>query len=266
MTKEEKIKNRKEKNLERLKNFCLMDDDFMTVCFENNIKGVELVLRIILEDPDLIVTEVKTQYFMKNLQKRSLRLDIFATNSSGKKFNIEIQRKDEGAGFKRARYHSSLLDVKVLNVGENFENLPETYVIFITENDILKKGLPLYHIKRYVEETGEIFGDEAHIIYVNGKYRGDTPLGHLMEDFNCTNSEDMYYNELKVSMKYFKETKEGTDKMSTIMEELRAEGKAESLLQSVEQIMKNLSVDLAEACRILSISLEEYEKAKELCE
>ena len=76
----------------------------------------------------------------------------------------------------------------------------------------------------------------------------------------------MYYNELKVSMKYFKETKEGTDKMSTIMEELRAEGKAESLLQSVEQIMKNLSVDLAEACRILSISLEEYEKAKELCE
>ena len=67
-------------------------------------------------------------------------------------------------------------------------------------------------------------------------------------------------------MKYFKETKEGTDKMSTIMEELRAEGKAESLLQSVEQIMKNLSVDLAEACRILSISLEEYEKAKELCE
>ena len=87
-----------------------------------------------------------------------------------------------------------------------------------------------------------------------------------MEDFNCTNSEDMYYNELKVSMKYFKETKEGTDKMSAIMEELRAEGKAESLLQSVEQIMKNLSVDLAEACRILGISLKEYEKAKELCE
>ena len=270
MTKEEKIKSRKEKNLERLKNFCLMDDDFMTVCFENNIKGVELVLRIILEDPDLIVTEVKTQYFMKNLQKRSLRLDIFATNSSGKIFNIEIQRKDGGAGVKRARYHSSLIDAKVLEAGENFENLPETYVIFITENDIFKKGLPLYHIERYVEETGEIFGDEAHIIYVNGKYRGDTPLGRLMEDFNCTNSEDMYYNELKVSMKYFKETKKGTDKMSTIMEELRIEGreegKAESLLQSVEQIMKNLSVDLAEACRILGISLKEYEKAKELCE
>ena len=80
----------------------------------------------------------------------------------------------------------------------------------------------------------------------------------------------MYYNELKRSMKYFKETKEGTEKMSTIMEELRIEGRearnAESLLQSVEQIMKNLSVDLTEACRILGISLEEYEKAKEICE
>ena len=270
MTKEEKLRNRKEKNLERLKNFCLMDDDFMTVCFENNIKDVELVLRIILEEPDLVVTEVKTQYFMKNLQKRSLRLDIFATNSSGKKFNIEIQRKDGGAGFKRARYHSSLIDAKVLEPGENFENLPETYVIFITENDIFKKGLPMYHIERCVAETGEVFGDEEHIIYVNGKYRGDTPLGHLMEDFHCTNSIDMYYNELKRSMKYFKETKEGTEKMSAIMEELRIEGreegKAESLLQSVEQIMKNLSVDLADACRILGISLKEYEKAKELCE
>ena len=139
MTKEERLKNRQKENLERLKNFCLMDDDFMTVCFENNIKGVELVLRIILEEPDLIVTEVKTQYFMKNLQKRSLRLDIFATNSNGKKFNIEIQRKDGGAGFKRARYHSSLIDAKVLNPGEDFGNLPETYVIFITENDIFKK-------------------------------------------------------------------------------------------------------------------------------
>ena len=274
MTKEERLKNRQKENLERLKNFCLMDDDFMTVCFENNIKGVELVLRIILEEPDLIVTEVKTQYFMKNLQKRSLRLDIFATNSNGKKFNIEIQRKDEGAGFKRARYHSSLIDAKVLNPGEDFGNLPETYVIFITENDIFKKGLPMYHIERCVAETGAIFGDEAHIIYVNGKYRGDTPLGHLMEDFHCTNPADVYYNELKGSMRYFKETKEGTEKMSRIMEEAiakeraeaREEAKAESLLQSVERIMKSFSVDLAEACRVLGVSFEEYEKAKEICE
>lgn len=274
MTKEEKLKNRHEENLARLKSFCLMDDDFMTACFENNIKGVELVLRIILEESDLIVTEVKTQYFVKNLQKRSLRLDIFATNSRGEKFNIEIQREDKGAGFKRARYHSSLIDARVLEPGENFEKLPATYVIFITENDILGEGLPLYHVERCILENGKNFKDEAHIIYVNGQYRGNTPLGHLMEDFSCTNPDDMHYNELKECVSYFKETKEGREKMCRAMEEAiereraeaREEAKAEILLQGVEQVMKNLSTDLSEACRILGISLEEYEKAKELCE
>ena len=48
-----------------------------------------------------------------------------------------------------------------------YDALTETYVIFITENDVLKSGLPIYHIDRIVQETGEPFGDEAHIIYVN---------------------------------------------------------------------------------------------------
>ena len=53
-----------------------------------------------------------------------------------------------------------------------------------------------------------------------------------------------------------------------ILEEGRLEGRqfgdAERLCQSVEQVMKNLSVDLTEACRILGVTLEDYEKAKAL--
>ena len=237
MTKEEKLKSRHEENLIRLKNFCLMDDDFMTVCFEENIEGIQLVLRIILEEPDLIVTDVKTQYFIKNLQKRSIRLDIFATNGSGKKYNIEVQRTDKGAGFKRARYNSSLIDAKVLETGKDFENLPETYVIFITENDVIGRGEPIYHINRYIEEANEIFDDKAHIIYVNGKYRGDTPLGHLMEDFHCTEAAKMYYNELKESVRYLKETKEGTEKMCKAMEEAIERERADAKLEGQAEIL-----------------------------
>ena len=42
--------------------------------------------------------------------------------------------------------------------------MPETYVIFITENDVLKGNLPLYHIERRIEELELAFGDESHII------------------------------------------------------------------------------------------------------
>lgn len=237
MTKEEKLKSRQEENLIRLKNFCLMDDDFMTVCFENDIEGIQLVLRIILDESDLIVTDVKTQCFMKNLQKRSVRLDIFATNSKGKKFNIEVQREDKGASPKRARYNSSLIDAKILEMGQDFEKLPETYVIFITENDVLGEGMPLYHIDRNVLETKKAFGDETHIIYVNGQYRGNNPLGHLMSDFHCTEASKMYYNELKQRVQYFKETKEGSEKMCKAMEDAIERERADAKIEAQAEIL-----------------------------
>ena len=117
--------------LQRIRGFRLLDDDFMTKCFEENIEATELVLRIVLNKPDIKVVKVQTQYSMKNIKGRSLRLDIYATDSEDKKYNIEIQRADKGAGAKRARYNSSLIDSNILPAGFEVENLAETYVIFI---------------------------------------------------------------------------------------------------------------------------------------
>ena len=95
-----------------------------------------------------------TQVFVENLVNCSVRLDILATDSVGTKYNIEIQRSDKGAGRKRARYNSSMLDANLLQKGEDFSELPETYVIFITENDVMGKGLPLYPVERYISVIG----------------------------------------------------------------------------------------------------------------
>lgn len=126
----------------------------------------EFLLRIILNKKGLSVQKVHVQYDVKNLQGRSVRLDIIAIDEHGRVYNIEIQRSDKGASIKRARYNSSLLDANVTEPGDDYEKLAETYVIFITENDVLKAGLPIYHIDRTVKETGIMFGDESHIIYV----------------------------------------------------------------------------------------------------
>lgn len=64
---------------------------------------------------DIKVQEVHTQYSIKNLHGRSVRLDIFATDSSERKYNFEIQRSDKGAGVKRARYNSSIIDANILD-------------------------------------------------------------------------------------------------------------------------------------------------------
>ena len=142
-------------DLERLKSLRYMDDDFMSVCLADNFEGVELILRIVLRQEDITVKSVRTQEPLKNLQGRSAVLDVHAIDSTDKEFDVEIQRKDAGAGAKRARHNSSLLDAHILKTGDDTENIPDSYVIFITENDVMKGNQSIYPVERYVT-IGEI--------------------------------------------------------------------------------------------------------------
>ena len=159
MTVTEQLDQQHQEDLQRLKGFRLLDDDFLTKCFEGDPKYIQLVLRIVLEMPDLVAVDVRTQVFVENLLNRSVRLDILATDSTVRKINVEIQRSDKGAGRKRARYNSSMMDANLLRKGEKFDELPETYVVFITEHDVIGKGRTLYHISRYIFDTNESFND-----------------------------------------------------------------------------------------------------------
>ena len=102
-----------EKDLERIANFSMMDDDFFTACLDKDKECTGLVLNIILGRSDLTVVEAKAQYFIKNLQGRSVRLDVFARDSQGKEYNIEMQQANSGAVPRRARYNSSLMDANI---------------------------------------------------------------------------------------------------------------------------------------------------------
>ena len=170
MTVTETMNQKHQEDLQRLRAFRLLDDDFFTKCFDGNTECIQLVLRIVLDKPDLSVVDVRTQVFVENLLNRSVRLDVLATDQVGRKFNIEIQRADKGAGRRRARYNSSMMDANLLKKGEDFESLPETFVVFITENDVIGKGRPVYPIERCFIDTGEKFEDGSHILYVNGAY------------------------------------------------------------------------------------------------
>lgn len=216
-------------DLKRLHALRLIDDDFMTICFDGYIEGAELLLKIILDRDDLKVSEVKAQKVMKNLQGRDLRLDIYATDKDGKKYDIEIQRADKGAHRKRARYHSSMVDSDMLKQGDDFTDLRESYVIFITENDVLGLNMPIYHIERFISEAHVQFDDGEHIIYVNGSMKTkDTALGRLMSDFYCTDAKDMNYKELSERVRHYKETEEGVDKMGSVLDEMRDEVRIET--------------------------------------
>lgn len=251
-----RVDDKQKELINKIKEFRLLDDDFMSKVFEDDYECIELLLHIIMEKPDLKVKNARTQYSIKNLLGRSVRLDIHAVDTIGKKYNIEVQRADKGAGAKRARYNSSVIDTNSLLPGSKFADLPETYIIFITETDVMGDNKPIYHIDRVVKETGKYFGDEAHIIYVNGEYRGDTPLGQLMHDFSCKNPSDMYYKILADKTRYFKEDKEGVAAMCKIVEDLIDSEKKEIALK----MLQDGKLEKEEIAKYFDLTLEQVEE------
>lgn len=244
-------------DLQRIRGFRLIDDDFMNVCFEDNIEGTELLLRIILNKPDISVKRVKTQRLMKNLLGRDIWLDIDADDADGKEYNIEIQRANTGAGRKRARYHSSILDAHLLKPGDNFDDLPETYVILITENDVIGRGLPLYFIERYIANMQEPFNDGEHIVYVNGAFRNDsTAIGKLMHDFFCTDPDDMNYKSLADKVRYYKEDEKGVATMCKVMEDMRNEAVEQDRVTRVKNLLELGKLSFEEISLVMDLSID----------
>ena len=242
-------------DLQRLSALRLLDDDFMNKVFEDKACA-EFLLQIILQRSDLKVAQVHVQHAMKNLQGRSARLDILAVDEENRVYNIEIQRDDRGASVKRARYNSSLLDANITEPGEQYEKLNETYVIFITEHDVLKGGRPIYRIERTVQETGESFGDGTHILYVNAQMKDDTALGQLMHDFSCTSADEMHYQILADRVRYFKEDKEGVATMCKIMEDMKNEAAKRNSIETARVLlaMGKLSYEeIAQSVRLLTV-------------
>ena len=262
LTVTEQIDQKHQEDLQRLRGFRLLDDDFLTKCFEGDTASIELVLQIVLEKPDLKVLDVRTQVFVENLLNRSVRLDILATDSTGAKLNVEVQRSDKGAGRKRARYNSSMMDANLLKKGEDFDKLPETWVIFITENDVMGKRLPLYPIERCFLGTGERFEDGSHILYVNGAYRGDTPIGKLMHDFSCTDAADMYYGTLADRVRFFKESKEGIEIMCRAMEDMRNQTLKEGMINVAKKMLEDGTITLEKIAEFVGLSVDEVRKLK----
>lgn len=254
MTEQELDLERKRlEDLRRIQSLRLLDDDFMNKVFEDKACA-EFLLQIILERTDLTVQKVHSQHNLKNLQGRSVRLDILATDEAGRVYNIEVQRSDKGAGAKRARYNSSLIDANITEPGDNYENLNETYVIFITEHDMLKAGQPIYHIDRMIQETSASFGDGSHILYVNAQIKDNTALGQLMHDFACTKAEEMHYPILAKRVRYFKEEQEGVATMSRIFEEIKREAAQEAARKTARE--KSIQV----ARRMLMMGKYSYEE------
>lgn len=242
-----------EKFNEIIQDFCLFDNIFMRICLADDKESIELILSIILpEIKGLKVTEVKTEYDILSLSNKSVSLDAYAVDETGKLYDIEIQKDDRGATGKRARYNGSLMDLDYLKKGKDYKDLPTRYVVMISENGYNCYGEPLKEFV-YQSKDGRLLDDETHIVYVNGQNKSDSELGKLIQDLHNKDYSTMNYKTLAEKVRYYKTTEKGVSIMDKKVLKLFEE---ERVKYFAKLLKKGLKIE--DIIDVLDISEDDY--------
>lgn len=240
----------------------LMDNEFMGLCFETHPECAQVAIRIILGAHDLEVLSVTTEKTYAHPAGRGVRTDILATDAQGRKYAVEMQNTDDGLLPLRASYYLATLRATSLAKGEDFDKLPETYVIFITARDTFREKRIIYRFERYDTEAGLHLGDKAHIIFVNGERRGTgSDMERLLHDIFCGSHEEMLIPELANAVRYLKTTEEGqrvmNEKAQKLLEAREARGEAigvaKGLLEAARRLLAAGSMSVEAVARALGI-------------
>ncbi|TGY64938.1 hypothetical protein [Dubosiella muris] len=222
-----------------IQQFTLFSDFFMHAVFSHSRKAVQLLARIVTGKKDLIVVEWGLEVKKGFPFFRNDRYDLFIIDQYGNVYNIEIENTLRSLG-KRAFHNMCLLGSQSLKPGEEHKALRENWVVFLTKKDFLNQNEPFYSYEWFNRKWKRILHTKAHICFVNGEYRGDDAIGRLMHDFRCTNLDDMFYDELREAVSYFKKEPEGVNAMCEIMKEFERKSKNEGRVEERETIMRKL--------------------------
>ena len=261
--------------------FNLIDDTFFSVVMRD--KGAcEYLLEKILGRPFHVI-ENKTQYSIRNIEEHSVILDPYAEDSDHKIYNIEVHTGDTDNLKKRVRYYQSALNWSLLEKSKDYEKLPDTYIIYITQNDFLGLGRNNYEIVKHIKDSDVLYDNGEYLLFLNTEINDGTDLSDFLQYIKKTDADNDKFGELSKAVKYHKSNEQGVRFMCEIVEriakEQRAAGLKEGLLEGevkgrmegvmegivrgkLEMIRNMLSrgTDLSEALAIAGIDRKTYEE------
>ncbi|MBR1938749.1 MAG: Rpn family recombination-promoting nuclease/putative transposase, partial [Spirochaetales bacterium] len=187
-----------------INNLTLMDDKFFRFFFKDNPEALEDVISACLGEEGLKVERMNTQDDIVNLYGHSIIFDAKVITKDGRHIDVEVQNGHFDERLKcRMQYYRSALEFNSLERNVDYENMKDTYVIFILDNDPLEMGAEKYSTEDVVvfQPYNQSIKAKSHIVLINGKTNSDSAIGKLVKDFRCKDSENMQYNSLRERMK-----------------------------------------------------------------
>ncbi len=221
----------------------LFNNVFASVALEDK-EACQYVLQKITGIEDLDVTFVKGQYRLQNLTSKDSVLDIYAEDAAGRRHNMEIQRENTVDHPHRTRYYGSMLDKSLLDKGDNYDEMSDIHVIYISETNIMKTGETVCPVEKTLGKHKSPYDDGRHITYVNAEVDDGSEVAELMKYFKTADPNDMRFGALSKRVRFLKTQKGGYEEMGDTFETLwefgRKEGREEGALETKRNMAKKL--------------------------
>lgn len=219
-----------EQRLRDIQEMNLTGDLLSSVVFED-LSALQDVLRIMTGIHDLAVLRAEPQRSFRNMYGHSSVSDVWAEDEENNQYNLEIQVAQNEDHLRRSRFIQSRIDSRSLGTGAGYEELPDLYLIFITERDFLHTGEGVAEIVRVIKQKGQQTDNGVHGIYANLEQPADDErkqrLLRFIKDTNNADIPTEGFENLVARVRYLKSEEGGFRFMCNVIERERAEGYAE---------------------------------------
>ena len=224
---------------------------------------IENILRIKIRD---ITYPEEEKTIQMNLDSKSIRLDVYVEDSTGRVYDLEMQTTSgpEKELPKRTRYYQGMIDMNLIEKGADYEELNPSYIIFICTFDPFKRGLPMYTFTNRCHEDGEELGDETAKLFLSSPNyeKAENPdLRSALKYIQEKIAEGEFAEELDREVKRVKEQRETRREYMTLEMEIRKQredamaiGMEKGVLKTAFSMIKNgLPLDMVSKCTNLSV-------------
>ena len=235
-------------------------DDFMFCKTMQNPKLCKKLIEMILSDTIGKIAYISIQHNINTYeQAKSVRFDVLVQAENGKLYDVEMQVSNERNIPKRMRFYQAAIDISFLDKGNSYNNLNDSFIIFICLFDVIGKNRPVYTFKNLcIEDKITPLLDGTQKVIINAEAFEnveDKELKEFLEYLKTGKAKSEFTREIEKMIQTIKQNEQARQEyrlMSTFEMDIKDNVKRETAKN-----MKMEKLDISLIKKITGLSVEE---------
>ena len=246
-------------------------DDFMFCKVMQNPDLCKRLIEMILSDKIGKIAYISVQHNINTYeQAKSVRFDVLVQTENGKFYDVEMQVSNEKNIPKRMRFYQAAIDISFLDKGNFYNDLNDSFIIFICLFDIIGKNRPVYTFKNLcIEDKNISLQDGTKKVIINADAFNNTrnkALKGFLEYLKTGKTKSEFTRRIEEVIQTIKENEQARQEyrlMSTFEMDARYKGFSEgaySTKKETAKILKQLGDSIQKIMQVTGLPEEEIEK------